>query len=163
MDQIQTPQRMIDPARKDNFLKGYKIQRWVLDLLDGSKAVEFERSDAGTANHNMPYDIEWNGLKIDIKSSWVRSGDTQYLFTISNKVQPGIHLCDYYFCVGLTNGYPMKVWFVPAIDLDFHTNFTPAVDSPRKSKYDKYLVWTSKKLKNRPSAEVESEKSILEL
>ena len=136
------------PFHDENFIKGYKIQRWILDVLPGSTALEFQRNDSGKAMHNLPYDIEWDGLRIDIKSSWNGGDDIQYLFTISNKTEPGKHLCDYYLCVGIYEGRPRKIWFVPAIDLNFHTNFTPAIDSSRSSKYDKYLVWCSKENKN---------------
>lgn len=140
----------IKPFHDENFIKGYKIQRWILDLLPDAKPVEFQRNDQGKAMHNLPYDIEWNNLAIDIKSSWNGGDDIQYLFTISNLTAPGTHLCDYYLCVGIYEGKPRKIWFVPAQDLNFHTNFTPAIDSSRSSKYDKYLVWVSKENKNNP-------------
>lgn len=131
------------PSHEENFLKGYKIQRWILEVLPGAEGLEYERDENGKALRNLPYDIKYKGKTVDIKSSWNKSDDKQFLFTIENG-KDGHHNCEYFLCVGLVDEKPVKLWMIPSKELDFHTNFTPAVRNSRPSKYDKWLVWKDK-------------------
>lgn len=129
---------------QENFLKGYKIQRWILSVLPGAKSLEYERDSNGQAMRNLPYDIEYKGKTVDIKSSWNSWDDQQFLFTIENGDE-NTHNCEYFLCVGVVDDVPIKIWMIPSKSLDFHTNFTPAIRNKRESKYDKWLVWKDHK------------------
>lgn len=134
------------PSHDENFMKGYKIQRWIMQVLPGAESKEFERDDEGKAQRNLPYDITYKGKTVDIKSSWNKWDDGQFLFTIENGVNK--HTCEYFLCVGLVDEQPIKMWMIPSKDLDFFSNFTPAIRNSRASKYDKYLVWSDENLLN---------------
>ena len=101
-------------------------ERIALNLLNGSK-------DMNRITIHYPYDIEWNGLKIDVKTSNRRNrpnGKFQYSFSTKNKD------CDYYYLIALDDeNYPIKILFVPRNAIN---GVTVSFTYGTKSKWDKY-------------------------
>lgn len=79
-------------------------ERIALNLLKGSK-------DMNEITNHYPYDIEWNGMKIDVKTSNKRfrpNGKIQYSFTARNKD------CTHFLLIALDdNNYPIKILLIP--------------------------------------------------
>lgn len=107
-------------------------ERIALNLLEGSK-------DMNSITTHYPYDIEWNGKKIDVKTSNKRkrpNGKIQYSFTARNQ-----H-CTHYLLIALDDeNNPIKLLLVPKESVKGVTiSFTYGT----VSKWDKYELEVNK-------------------
>lgn len=94
-----------------------------------------ESIDMNEVTIHYPYDVEWKGLKIDVKTSKKRkrsNGKIQYTFSTKNQQ------CDFYLLIALDdNCFPVKFLFVPRDEVDGVTvSFTYGCES----KWDKYKM-----------------------
>lgn len=84
-------------------------ERIALKILKGSK-------DISGMDTTAPYDIEWNGSKIDVKTSRLRKRKHRtdyYSFSTRSDV------CDYYLLIALDERhYPIKIWLVPRSEVN---------------------------------------------
>lgn len=107
-------------------------ERIALRLLKGSK-------DMNQITTAYPYDIEWNGKRIDVKTSNRRkrkNGKIQYSFSTKNPD------CDYYLLIALDDeNYPVKILLVPRTAVK---GVTVAFTYGTKSKWDKYIMEVDK-------------------
>ena len=103
-------------------------EKIALYLLKGSK-------DMNEITIQYPYDIEWKGKKIDVKTSNRRlrpKGQVQYSFTARNKD------CDYYLLIALDDfNYPIKLLFVPKTEV---SGVSVSFTNGKESKWDKYKL-----------------------
>jgi hypothetical protein len=100
-------------------------ERIALFLLDGSK-------DMNDLDILSPYDIEWNGNKIDVKTSRKRSKRGQYSFSTRKKK------CDYFFLIALDEmDIPNRFLFIPGEEIG---GSGLAYTFGKKSKWDQYEV-----------------------
>jgi len=91
-------------------------------------------------------DLKWGGLLIDVKTSELYKRVARKKKLVVNRFkQPGWWgfnrgkfkpEIDFFLCVGLINGKPYKVYLIPSKDFPM----VGACISPRKSKYNKYLI-----------------------
>jgi hypothetical protein len=99
-----------------------------ISLLKDSK-------DMNEISIQYPYDIEWEGLKIDVKTSNRRhrpNGKIQYSFSTKNKK------CDHFLLIALDdNNYPIRILFVPSEDI---AGVTVSFTHGTESKWDKYQM-----------------------
>lgn len=107
-------------------------EKIALNLLKGSV-------DMNDITIQYPYDIEWRGMKIDVKTSNKRkrpSGKIQYSFTARNND------CTHYLLFPLDdNNYPIKILLVPKEKVKGVTiSFTYGT----ASKWDKYELEVNK-------------------
>jgi hypothetical protein len=112
--------------------KGYRMEKLACRILKGAVNL----NDTG---FNKPYDLDWKGRKIDVKSKEVvfrkfkrgkpvkKSQSGFWSFKRTN------YNCDYFFCICLENGNPIKFYLFPS------KAFGKGVCIGRKSKYDNYL------------------------
>jgi|SRR5690625_4000802 len=103
-------------------------ERIALMLLKGSK-------DMNDITTHYPYDIEWNGKKIDVKTSNKRkrpNGKIQYSFTARNQD------CTHYLLIPLDDeNNPIKIMLVPRKAVEGVTiSFTYGTET----KWDKYKM-----------------------
>ncbi len=107
-------------------------ERIALYLLKGSK-------DMNNITTHYPYDIEWNGKKIDVKTSNRRNrpnGKIQYSFSTKNND------CDYYLLIALDDeNFPIRFLLVPRNEV---TGVSIAFTYGTKSKWDKYVMEVDK-------------------
>lgn len=63
--------------------------------------------------NNPGFDIEWNGLKIDVKSSngFKNKKHKQWTFLPSTS---GVESCDYYFCMLFNDNVLDRIFFIPS-------------------------------------------------
>ncbi len=102
-------------------------ERVALQILDGSK-------DMNKEHIQHPYDIEWNGKKIDVKTSRVREsrGRKTYSFNVKNKN------CTYYLTVSLDDNLNVKrVMLIPTEEV-IGTSIYYVEE--KESKWDEYIM-----------------------
>lgn len=113
--------------------KGRRAELLALSILDGS-------IDMNNEVMNNPFDIEWKGNRIDVKSCELykrksRRGKTDAKcgsWWVFNKNKND---ADYYFCICLVEGEPKKYYMIPLCD--FNKGITIGHVS---KKFDKYLI-----------------------
>lgn len=113
--------------------KGRKGEQIALQILEGS-------IDMNADGLNKPYDIEWNGLKIDVKTCnlykrkfkrgvKVNKSSGWWVFN-KNK-----GYSDKYFCICMIENIPVRYYLIPKED------FNKGITIGQKSiKFDKYLL-----------------------
>ncbi|GAA0415205.1 hypothetical protein GCM10008934_02660 [Virgibacillus salarius] len=103
-------------------------ERIALGLFEGSK-------DMNEITTHYPYDIDWKGLKIDVKTSNRRfrpNGKIQYSFTAKNQN------CSHYLLIALDdNNFPIEFLLVPKEEIK---GVTVSFTFGSESKWDKYKL-----------------------
>lgn len=103
-------------------------ERIALGLLEGSK-------DMNEITTHYPYDIEWQGFKIDVKTSNRRfrpNGKIQYSFTANNQN------CTHYVLIALDDSnHPISIFLVPSEKVE---GVTISFTFGSESKWDKYKL-----------------------
>lgn len=107
-----------------------------LGILEGSEDINQENN-----NNKAPYDILWNGKRIDVKTSIIRrqqyfpESDSR-IFKFYTKKKSEKH-CDYFLCIGLDeNLKPIRTYMIPYDEAPGNTMSFSATNS----KYDKFLI-----------------------
>lgn len=102
-------------------------ERISLEILKDSK-------DMAGQKVNFPYDISWNGLKIDVKTSRLRKRKNRknhYSFSTKNQS------CDYYLLIALDKSdLPIKIWLVPRNIIKTYGICIPCDFSGKWAKYE---------------------------
>jgi hypothetical protein len=114
-----------------NTLFGRQAEEYVVSVLPGSKLLTKE-------NYHAPYDIEWEGKRINVKAAvlrFYRSANCHYWnFTTRQNSDS----CDYFLLLGFKNKSekPVKAWLVPS---DFHKSVHVMISHNSKgSMFEKY-------------------------
>lgn len=113
--------------------KGRRAELLALSILEGS-------IDMNDKAMNKPYDIEWEGMRVDVKSCnlykrklvgerKVKNCAGWWVFNKNKGVS------DKYFCICLINDVPVRYYMIPA--KDFGGGITIGQVS---KKFDKYLL-----------------------
>ncbi len=101
---------------------GRKYEKVALKLLKGSK-------DCNKEVFSGKWDIEWNGLRIDVK---MRNKNKRGYWGFTTKKNP---IADYYLCFCVEDGETKKIYFIPKGV--FRTSVSIIEN---KSVLDKYIV-----------------------
>lgn len=117
--------------------RAYNAEKFVAKLLENSQLLNENWSDTKS------YDIDWGGLKIDVKSSATNrikgKTDKWWEFTLRKSVtSKAKQEADLYALVGYLNERPYKVFLIPrelapSVWLRIHPN--------GQSSYNKYTIW----------------------
>jgi len=94
-----------------------------------------------------PFDILWNGKKIDVKSASLYKRKNKHGRPIASSPvgwfcfhkyckNNNQKIIDFLFCIGIINNKPYKMWLIPYNDVGKVFTITPN-PSPR---FDKYLI-----------------------
>lgn len=113
--------------------RGRKWEEFVSNLLGGT-----------IQPFGHPFDIEWKGLRIDVKSASLYKRKRKRGKEVNSTNQAGwfrfdrgelVKDVDYFFCIGIIEGIPSKMYFIPGKDFGKRG----ITISPIKSKYDKFI------------------------
>jgi hypothetical protein len=113
--------------------KGRRAELLAVRLLKGSK-------DMNNNVMNRPYDIEWNGLKIDVKSCELykrkkkrgKECACNSGWWVFNKNKND---AEWYLCICLKDNKPIRYYLIPL------ENFSKGIAiGQRSEKFDKYLI-----------------------
>ena len=94
--------------------------------------------------YGSPFDIAWNGKTVDVKSASLYKRSNKRGEPISASSQTGwfrfdrgelMKQIDYFFCVGLVDGVPYKIYLIPGSEFGKRG----VTITPRVSKYDNFL------------------------
>lgn len=88
---------------------GRKAEDDAVAILLGSKLLT-------RVKYHAPYDIDWNGKKINVKSATLRYNKQARCFYWCFSTRQSPCSCDYYLLLGYVdwNDGPVKVWLVPS-------------------------------------------------
>lgn len=114
--------------------KGWLAEKEVLCFLDGALHVN-------DGNMNRPYDILWNGIKIDVKSKNIYKRKNKRGKPVK-KTQSGwwtfgkgnSEEADYYLCLCKEKGKTIKMYYIPK-----HAFGKGVCIGHNSKKYDRYL------------------------
>lgn len=110
---------------KTNVAKGDNAEKHALTILKGSTWV-------AQKNKKEHYDLLWNGLKVDVKSSNLYK-DGAWHFTTTHGFKNDK---DYYFCIGYVLGKPYRYYLIPKDIFPFNCSIYKDYS---KSKYRKFI------------------------
>lgn len=111
--------------RQTNVHKGMFAEKEAVKILSGS--VRINRR----FHKQSPYDIEWNGKKIDVKSA----NKSHYKFSFN--LAGSQNRSDYIFCMGYINNKIHKLWLIPSAVFPQEKN--SIAFGCKSSKFDKYI------------------------
>lgn len=90
-------------------LFGRQAEEYVANMLHGSKLLTKE-------NYHAPYDIDWNGKRINVKASTLRYYKQAKCHYWNFSIRQRPDSCDYYLLLGFMKDSkkPVKAWLVPS-------------------------------------------------
>jgi hypothetical protein len=105
---------------------GREYEKIALSMLPDSK-------DMNEPIQNSPYDINWNGLKIDVK---MRTADRRDYYLFSRRLKSKI---DFFLCFCVKNGNIKHIFLIPELVFGRFVSITPN----SLNKYKQYRVYTN--------------------
>lgn len=121
------PRKSQEELDKTNAYRGFNAEKLVMSLISNGKHLTEQ-------NMLSPYDIEWNGRKIDVKSSSIHITDNwlHWGFKLRGKKTE----IDFYLCVGYSN--EGQRFFLVPFEKAPKYNLSIPVDG--ESKYYRYEI-----------------------